>query len=66
MKTIGYLNSVRPVPSDEMYLQKSDVLEILRQLNTECSTGEGCMVDEIITEVNRTKEGMWIDEEFSL
>ena len=34
VEIIGYLNSVRPIPSDEMYLQAFVVLEILRQLKT--------------------------------
>ena len=66
VEIIGYLNSVRPVPSDEMYLQAFDVLEILRQLKTKCGAGEGCLVNEIVTEVNKAKKGTWIDEEFTL
>lgn len=65
VEIICYLDSVRPVPSDEQYLQRFDVFAILHQLKEKCGAEIGSLIEEIMAELNN-KEGFWIDEKFSL
>ena len=65
VEIICYLNSVRPVPSDEQYLQRFDVFAILRQLKENRRADIKSLIDKIVVELNN-KNDFWIDEEFSL
>ena len=77
VEIIRYLDTIRPVPSDEQFLARFDVIAILHNLKTleggeeQGGGGEGVgdLIDAILKEVNRVKEELnanWMNEEFSL